>query len=208
MSVQMLISILVIFLAVGLYGALHSWLASLRVKTEVQHRFGSIADHSYRLIYNLISFVMLLPILALPAALPDQRIYTISMPWTLLSLALQGIALLMLLLVVIRTGIWSFLGLHQLFTPSDQPGYLVTNGLYRYVRHPLYTSGLVLIWLIPVMTVNTLALNIGLTIYILIGIHYEERKLAREFGPTYDTYRRQTPMLIPKLFRNTPVMTE
>jgi protein-S-isoprenylcysteine O-methyltransferase Ste14 len=40
-------------------------------------------------------------------------------------------------------------------------------------------------------------LNIGLTVYILIGALFEERKLLREFGEAYAEYRRRTPMLIP-----------
>jgi protein-S-isoprenylcysteine O-methyltransferase Ste14 len=76
---------------------------------------------------------------------------------------------------------------------------LVTDGFYRYVRHPLYTAGLVIIWLIPIMTWNLLALIIGLTAYIFFGIYFEERKLLQEFGESYREYRQHTPMLIPGL---------
>jgi len=69
----------------------------------------------------------------------------------------------------------------------------VLTGLYRWVRHPLYTAGLLFIWLIPVMTANLLALNIGLTIYLITGALFEERKLVREFGEAYIEYRKVTP---------------
>ena len=75
----------------------------------------------------------------------------------------------------------------------------MTGGLYRWVRHPLYTCSLLLLWLVPTMTWNLLALAIGLTVYILMGIVFEERKLLREFGPAYAEYRRRTPGLIPFL---------
>ena len=95
-------------------------------------------------------------------------------------------------------GDYLFLGMRQAFLPEDTtPPRLVTDGLYRYVRHPLYTAGLVFIWLLPIMTWNLLALNIGLTAYILIGATFEERKLLSQFGETYADYRRKTPMLIP-----------
>jgi protein-S-isoprenylcysteine O-methyltransferase Ste14 len=67
------------------------------------------------------------------------------------------------------------------------------------VRHPLYTAGLVLIWLLPILTWNLLALNLGLTAYIFIGAYFEERKLLLEFGDSYAEYREHTPMLIPGL---------
>ena len=49
------------------------------------------------------------------------------------------------------------------------------------------------------MTWNLLALIVGLTAYIFIGAHFEERKLLLEFGDAYAEYRRQTPMLVPGL---------
>jgi protein-S-isoprenylcysteine O-methyltransferase Ste14 len=73
----------------------------------------------------------------------------------------------------------------------------VVRGLYRWVRHPLYTAGLVLIWLTPVMTLNIFSLNLGLTIYLVVGALIEERKLVREYGEAYEEYRKRTPMLIP-----------
>jgi len=58
---------------------------------------------------------------------------------------------------------------------------------------------LIFIWFSPVMTYNLLALFIGLTIYIVIGAIYEERKLEREYGQSYRDYQARTPMLIPGL---------
>jgi protein-S-isoprenylcysteine O-methyltransferase Ste14 len=101
-----------------------------------------------------------------------------------------------------QTGITSFIGLRQLLLPEDiTPPRLVTDGLYLYVRHPLYSAGLVFIWLLPIMTWNLLALNIGLTLYIIIGAYFEERKLLQEFGDAYAEYRQHTPMLIPHFRR-------
>jgi len=55
----------------------------------------------------------------------------------------------------------------------------------------------VFIWLTPVITLNLLALYIGLSIYLVVGAIVEERKLLVEFGQAYAEYRRRTPMLIP-----------
>ena len=51
------------------------------------------------------------------------------------------------------------------------------------------------------MTVNLLVLNLGLTIYLVVGAIYEERKLVREFGDLYVDYQKRVPMLIPGLGR-------
>jgi methanethiol S-methyltransferase len=199
----MTLSFWLILLAVLAYGLLHSLLASIRIKAQTQHRLGPSSERWYRLAYNLIAIGTLLPILVLPLILEDEEIYIISFPWVILTIALQLLAVVALFIGLRQTGITSFLGLRQAFLPEDTtPPRLVTDGLYQYVRHPLYTAGLVFIWLIPIMTWNLLALIIGLTAYIFVGIYFEERKLLQEFGSSYAEYRQNTPMLVPGLKSN------
>jgi methanethiol S-methyltransferase len=191
-------SALIILLAIGLYGLVHSLLASLKAKAMARGWFGPHADRTYRLVFNLFAALSFLPIMAIVALLPDHPFYTIPFPWRALSMAVQGLALLTLLVGLLQTGPWSFLGLQQLISPStgEAPS-LVIHGLYRWVRHPLYSAGLAFIWLAPVMTWNLLAFNLGLSLYLVIGATFEERKLVHEFGQTYIRYRERTPMLIP-----------
>jgi methanethiol S-methyltransferase len=194
----MTISFCLILLAVLAYGLLHSLLASLTTKAHARKWIGPASDRWFRILYNLIAAITLLPILLLPVLLIDKEIYVIHFPWILLTMILQLLAVVVLIAGLRQTGIRSFIGLRQAFLPEDTtPPRLVTGGLYRYVRHPLYTAGLVFIWLLPILTWNLLALNIGLTAYIFIGAYFEERKLLREFGDTYAKYRERTPMLIP-----------
>jgi methanethiol S-methyltransferase len=191
----------VVLLAVLVYGAMHSFLASLWAKGRARRWFGALADRTYRLLYNIFAVLSFLPVLALAGLLPDRTLYTISIPWALITSLGQLTAVAVLLMGLLQTDVWSFLGFRQLLQPatSNQPARLVLKGLYRWVRHPLYTAGLVFIWLAPVMTANLLALNIGLTIYIVVGALFEERKLLREFGQAYVDYRKRTPMLVPGL---------
>jgi protein-S-isoprenylcysteine O-methyltransferase Ste14 len=91
----------------------------------------------------------------------------------------------------------SFLGLQQLTgRPQGNPR-LVTTGMYRWVRHPLYTAGLLFVWLTPVMTFSLLSLNLSLTAYVILGSRLEERRLVAEFGEAYHEYQRRVPSLIP-----------
>lgn len=194
----MTISFWLIILAVLAYGLLHSFLASLKTKASARKWIGLSGERWFRLAYNLIAIVTLVPILFLPILLIDQEIYTIQFPWILLTLSIQALAVISLMIGLQQTGIGKFIGLRQMVLPEDTtPPRLVTSGLYRYMRHPLYTAGLVIIWLLPIMTWNLLALNIGLTAYVFIGSYFEERKLLLEFGEDYAEYRERTPMLIP-----------
>jgi protein-S-isoprenylcysteine O-methyltransferase Ste14 len=153
------------------------------------------------LVYNVFATISLVPLLILTAALPDRTLYAIPWPWTALALILQALAGLALLVSIVQTGLPAFLGLEQLIVePGSQPERLTEKGLYRRVRHPLYTAGILILWLAPIMTINLLALNLGLTAYLVIGAFFEERKLVHEFGDAYRDYRRRTPMFIPKIY--------
>ena len=190
-----------------LYGALHSWLASFEVKAWAEKRFGGSARRFYRLGFNALAVMALAPLPFLPSIPPDGVLYRIPFPWVGGTLLLQGLAGLGLLVGVLQTGALAFAGLRQMTQPPEsltaEGGRLVTGGLYRWMRHPLYTFGMAFIWLTPVMTRNALFLCLGLTGYVIVGAVLEERKLARQFGQAYQDYRKATPMFIPavgKLF--------
>jgi protein-S-isoprenylcysteine O-methyltransferase Ste14 len=153
----------------------------------------------YRLGFNIFSVLSFLPILYLMVTLPDQPLYSVPAPWNALMLVGQGISAVLLIVGVLQTDTLSFVGLSQLFTAEEKPSGLITKGLYRYVRHPLYTFGLLFIWLSPSVSLNSLIVYLAATIYTVVGAIFEERKLLREFGPAYAEYKRVTPMLIPGL---------
>lgn len=194
-------SVILILAAAALYGLVHSWLASLQAKALARRALGPVAERFYRLAYNAFALISLLPVLALPLLLPDQLLYSVPMPWTLVFLGIQSLAALALLVAVLQTGLASFLGLSQLFEAQPSSGGLVLNGLYRWVRHPIYTAGLVFLWFSPRMSLNQLALYAAFSAYFVIGAIFEERKLLREHGAAYRDYQQRTPMLIPGLKR-------
>jgi methanethiol S-methyltransferase len=81
-----------------------------------------------------------------------------------------------------------------------RPPQFHTPSLYRVVRHPLYIGWLVIFWAAPTMTVAHLVFAVMTTAYILIAIQFEERDLVSAFGADYVSYRRRTPMIIPRLW--------
>jgi protein-S-isoprenylcysteine O-methyltransferase Ste14 len=181
---------------IALWGVVHSWLASIRFKNYLRRTFGDNFMRMYRLLYNLFAVISILPVLYLMIVLPDKTLYHVPPPWNYLMRAGQVISLLFLFVAVLQTDVLSFVGLRQLIE-EEKKGDLVVNGLYRFVRHPLYTFSLGILWLSPSMTVNSFIVYAALTIYILIGIVFEERKLLREFGREYAAYKSMTPMLLP-----------
>lgn len=182
---------LIILLSLALWGVIHSILASHFAKDMFKTRF-------YRLAYNIFSVISFAPILYLLVVLEDQMLYQVPVPWSFVLLGGQALSALLLLVAVLQTDTLSFVGLRQLFE-EERSGALVTRGLYKVVRHPLYLFSLTFLWLNPSMSVNSLVFNIGVTAYFVIGAYFEERKLLRDFGEDYAEYKKKTPFLFPGL---------
>lgn len=182
--------------AIIVWGIVHSLLASMGLKDVLRRVFGDGFMKFYRLFYNVFAVISFLPILYLLAALPDRNLYEVPTPFAYLMRVGQAASALLLLIAVVQTDLLSFAGLRQLFE-EEKKGPLITGGLYRLVRHPLYTFSLLILWLSPTMSLNSFIVYSALTMYILVGIFFEERKLLREFGQEYARYRSTTPMLIP-----------
>ncbi|NPV57279.1 MAG: isoprenylcysteine carboxylmethyltransferase family protein [Anaerolineae bacterium] len=191
---------------VALYGVQHSLLASLGAKALAQRWFGEAGRRYYRLFFIVMAVITSLPLVALPAWLPDARLYAIPMPWLALTRLGQLAGLAILVTGLMQTGMLPFLGLDVILSANkgNLPPHMVTTGMYRWVRHPLYFGSLLIIWLMPDMSWNLLALDIGLTVYLAVGAWFEERKLLVEFGEAYRQYRQRTPMLFPLRFKRSP----
>lgn len=71
------------------------------------------------------------------------------------------------------------------------------KSLYKIVRHPLYLGMLLGSWATPMMTLGHLILAMGFTLYIFIGVHFEEKDMITFFGDKYRQYQKKTAMIIP-----------
>jgi protein-S-isoprenylcysteine O-methyltransferase Ste14 len=77
----------------------------------------------------------------------------------------------------------------------------VKRAMYQYVRHPIQTGVIIGVWATPFMTMTQLVLSIGFTVYIWIGLWFEERDLVQAIGQDYIDYRDQTGKLFPRIGR-------
>lgn len=192
---------LILTLATLLYSGFHSLMATNQVKRLARRRFSPGIPRWYRLVYNLLAGITFLPVLWLMVSLPDQPLYRIRMPWVVITTLGQIGGAAIIVIGLLQTGLISFLGLSLLFSrdQTEPESTFVTKGLYQHVRHPLYTGGLIILWLTPILTVNLLTLILLLTFYLALGAKLEERRLVGEFGEAYQEYQRKVPMLIPGL---------
>ena len=72
--------------------------------------------------------------------------------------------------------------------------------LYRVVRHPMQLGMVILLFATPLMTVGHLVFASLMSVYVLIGLYFEERSLLHQFGDEYRDYQARVPMLVPRLF--------
>ncbi|MBN1310020.1 MAG: isoprenylcysteine carboxylmethyltransferase family protein [Anaerolineae bacterium] len=79
---------------------------------------------------------------------------------------------------------------------------LVTEGIYRYIRHPLYSSLFFLGWGIFFKVPDWLGgvLAITATIFLILTARVEEGENVRYFGSAYQEYMKRTKMFVPFLF--------
>ena len=96
-----------------------------------------------------------------------------------------------------------FLGLRQLrggLTAVEDQERFNLSPLHRYVRHPWYSLGLVLVWTRD-MDPAFLTTAVMITLYFVLGSRLEERKLLVYHGELYRSYRRRVPSLVPLPWR-------
>ena len=88
--------------------------------------------------------------------------------------------------------------------PVDPPKELVITGLYRYVRNPMYVSGLIVLtgWILwsPSLPLITALLLFFAAAHLFVTL-YEEPTLKKKFGASYEEYLRRVPRWIPRIKR-------
>jgi len=79
---------------------------------------------------------------------------------------------------------------------------LITGGPYRWVRHPIYSAGALLVLGSGLLTGNLLVLacpTTALAMLLWVRLPDEEAMLRRTFGTEYDAWATGTGRLLPKL---------
>jgi len=81
----------------------------------------------------------------------------------------------------------------------EKTSQLVTTGIYRYIRHPLYSSLLLLAWgaFFKGPDGTGAALALAATLALIATARADEAECLRFFGADYQTYMRRTKMFLP-----------
>lgn len=87
-------------------------------------------------------------------------------------------------------------------TPTPMPtsmGRLTTTGLYRWMRHPIYTGVLIIVIGMVAQSGNSVSLAVGLSAYVFFSVkaRWEEARLAERYSG-YSEYAAVTPRFFPR----------
>jgi protein-S-isoprenylcysteine O-methyltransferase Ste14 len=159
-----------------------------------------VPGHYHGALYSIASGLTLIAVIVLWQ--PTSRvIVTVGDPYRLLLRALFVAAVVSFVWGIRALGSFDGFGVRQIRAHlrgeplRELP--LTIRGPYRWVRHPLYTMVLVLIWSSPDLTVDRMLFNVVWTIWIVVGTVLEERDLVADFGEEYRRYQGLVPMLVP-----------
>lgn len=112
---------------------------------------------------------------------------------------------LTIILLSILLALWSIAAMRKSkLRISPQPSskaILITNGPYRFIRHPMYTSVLMgsLGLVINHFSFMSVAVLVALALVLIIKLSWEEKMLIEKFHG-YKNYMHRTARLIPFLF--------
>jgi protein-S-isoprenylcysteine O-methyltransferase Ste14 len=173
-----------------------AWLVAFAVQHSGMARFGYkrwlgrvLPAAPGRALYVALSGLLVLGLALTWQPLPGEPLW--RLPAWFVTVALAGV--LGTAGVLVQLDGRRFLGLRAQAGAEE----LRIVGPYRYIRHPLMSCTLLMLWGLPVMSPTLALLSGGLTAYILLALPLEERDLRRTFGTAYADYRRRVPALLP-----------
>lgn len=121
---------------------------------------------------------------------------------TLSALNMLGLALFVVGMIIAFVAVFTLRRFYYSTLVITEDHQLITNGIYRFTRHPIYLGVTIAIIGIPVFVSSLFGLLIMFLLIpiILYRIKMEERLLTEEFGDAYRRYQETTSKLIPFIY--------
>ncbi|MBC8337783.1 MAG: isoprenylcysteine carboxylmethyltransferase family protein [Rhodospirillales bacterium] len=179
------------------FGAVHSALSSSAVKQRLAPLFGAY----YRLSYNLFAGIHIAAVWVFGQWALDASPFDLEPAVASALTGVRWLGILVLLLALREYDLGRFSGLSQIRShrqglpdPGDEP--LITDGMHRFVRHPLYLGAHMILWGGAANPFGLATAILG-SLYLIVGARHEEGSLRALHGEAYEEYRRRVPALIP-----------
>lgn len=181
------------------YCALHSAMISETATGFLKRKLGE-SFRFYRLFFNAIAALTLVPVLWYAHSLKEEAFFRWEGVWLVPRYLLLASGILLVIAGGRHYSLGQFLGVSQLRGASAgglaSGGGIDSRGVLGLVRHPWYTAVVLLLWAGD-LDATALVGNGVLTAYIIVGTLLEERKLVHEFGDEYRSYQERVSMFVP-----------
>jgi methanethiol S-methyltransferase len=190
---------LLLALAWAAYGAIHSAMISETATGFLKRCVGG-AFRFYRLFFNVVAAVLLVPVVSYSMSLRRALVVRWDGPWLVVRYTLVAVGVLLFVTGGRHYRLGQFIGISQLRgTPTGglaTGGGIDSSGVLGVIRHPWYAGLVLLLWARD-LDIAGLVVSSVLTVYIVVGTLLEERKLVHEFGDVYRSYQRRVSMFVP-----------
>jgi len=191
------------------YGGLHSLFCLPQAKEGARKLLGPrFGRGAYRLFFNLQSIVGLGAVVWVILSRPSRVVYAAPKAVRPLFWATEAGALLIALwgLKELRfrrfSGIqgtlqaWGHTPVEEIATPEAQApdggdGLPFDRGPFRYSRHAIEWIILVMMWALPTLRTSWLGFNIAGTIYMVLGVLQEEKRMEAKGGDAFRAYQKR-----------------
>ena len=179
---------------------LHSTMISVTVTEYLKKYLGS-GFRFYRLFFNLISFLTLIPLAWFAYSVKTEPIFQWNGYLRLVQILIIAMAILLFYLGGRHYDTLVLVGIRQIKAGASNKaltdsGEINTSGILKITRHPWYLAAILIIWARQ-MDVSAIIVNVIFTSYLVVGTYLEEKKLVREFGEQYLEYQKSVSMLVP-----------
>lgn len=180
-----------------IYMFLHSFLAHHKVKEYLYDRF--IKERYYRIFFIAYAILFLIPVAYLYFKANKILFFETNIFLNIIGISLIIFSLYIFYISFKNYDIKEFLGLDRINSGHKIHYQLNTGGINKYVRHPLYSASYPLMTGIFLLSPDNYVLTacIIISIYLPVGIIFEEQKLIAEYGKQYIDYMKNVPMLFP-----------
>src|SRR6478735_1847987 len=196
----MLLQHLLLIILWFFFSLFHSLFASEGFKKYMQGLMQKKYKY-YRVLYSVFALISLAVILLYQLSITTVMLWKVPLAEMIFAGA-GSILGLSIMTIFIKKFFFELSGAN-VFRSTKSSNDLFQSGLYKHVRHPLYAATLLFIWSIFFLypSMDDLISCFCITVYTLVGIHFEEKKLIKAYGTSYIQYRLITPMIIPKFYK-------
>jgi protein-S-isoprenylcysteine O-methyltransferase Ste14 len=156
-----------------------------------EHRLGIEAPHSH--LFQLLSMITFTSVWIL-----DSFVFSFS---TLLNRFLPLVVRIVVFIVIIIIAYLLIRISHKiLFKEPENKNDLITEGIFKHVRHPMYL-GVLLIYLACIfLSISLISFGTWIVVFIIYDrlAKYEEKQLEKLFNEKYLEYKKKVPKWIPR----------